>query len=156
MPTEYEDYAALFERYRKHFTDALTSLPPEALNWRPPVAAAGETAATNTPAAIATHTAGAQRYWIGQVIGGLPAQRDREAEFRAAPASAAEVIAVYNDSAERVRLVLAGRMPEDLEQFVEYVGETITQRRLIVRMLTHTAEHWGELMLVRQLWEARP
>jgi hypothetical protein len=154
MPTEYEDYAALFERYRKHFTEALSALPVEALNWRPPVTGGDEGVVTNTPAAIATHVAGAQRYWIGEVLGGLPAERDRDAEFRAAPEDASQVVAMVNAAAERVRVVLAGRMPEDLEQFVEYVGETITQRRLIVRMLNHTAEHWGELMLVRQMWEA--
>lgn len=155
MPTECEDYAAVFDRYRRYFTEVLAALPPAALNWRPPVPVQGDTPASNTPAAIAAHVAGAQRYWIGEIIGGQPAQRDRDAEFRASAAEAGPIIAQLEAAAERVRGVLAGLQPADLEQTVVYVGETITQRRLIVRMLTHTAEHWGEFMLIRQMWEAQ-
>ncbi len=155
MPTECEDYAAVFDRYRQYFSLVLEVLPPEALNWRPPVRAEGEALASNTPAAIVAHAAGAQRYWIGEVIGGEPAQRDRDAEFRTAVTDAAPLTTLLNATTGRVQAVLAGLAPADLEQTVVYVGETITRRRLIVRMLTHTAEHLGELMLIRQLWEAR-
>jgi hypothetical protein len=155
MASETSDFAAVFERYRKYLAEALAALPPEALNWRPPVKAEGDAPLSNTPAAIATHVAGAQRYWIGEVIGGVPAQRDRDAEFRAAAAAAGPIIEHLNATGERVQAVLAGLGPADLEQTVVYGGETITRRRLIMRMLAHTAEHWGELMLIRQLWEAR-
>jgi len=155
MTSETSDFAAVFERYRHHLAEALAALPPEALNWRPPVKVEGDAPLSNTPAAIATHVAGAQRYWIGEVIGGVPAQRDRDAEFRAAAAEAGPVIEHLNATGERVQAVLAKLEPADLEHTVMYVGETVSWRQLITRILTHTAEHWGEFMLIRQLWEAR-
>jgi len=155
MPSETSDFAAVFERYRNYLAEALAALPPEALNWRPPVKAEDEAPASNTPAAIATHVAGAQRYWIGEVIGGVPAQRDRDAEFRVAAAEAGPIIDHLSATGKRVQAVLAGLGPGDLEPMVDYRGEIITRRHLILRMLAHTAEHLGELMLIRQLWEAR-
>jgi uncharacterized damage-inducible protein DinB len=149
MTPELEDYAAVFDRFHRHFAEALAALPPTALNWRPPLEAAG----ANSPAAIARHVAGAQRYWIGEVLGGQPAHRNRDAEFSTPAASAAELVGVLEAANTQVRATLAALDPANLDQSVDYGGETVSQRRLIVRMLTHTAEHWGELMLARQLWE---
>ena len=114
MPTAVEDYLSLYERYWQRYTELLLPLPAAALNWRPPVTGAGADPATNTAAAIAAHVSGGQRYWIGEVIGGVPAQRDR----------AAELALVVDDASQ------------------------------VVARLQAAAEHWGELMLVRQLWEA--
>lgn len=149
MSPELEDYAAVFDRFHRHFVEAVGALPPAALNWRPPL----DAAAANSPAALARHVAGAQRHWIGEVLGGQPAHRNRDAEFSTPADSAAELTAVLEAANARVRAALAALDPASLDQPVEYGGETITRRRLIVRMLTHTAEHWGELMLARQLWE---
>src|SRR5260221_11451400 len=81
MPTAVEDYLSLYERYWQRYTELLLPLPAAALNWRPPVTGAGVDPATNTAAAIAAHISGGQRYWIGQVIGGGPAQPHRPAHL---------------------------------------------------------------------------
>ena len=155
MPTEIEDYTSLYERYWKLYTELLAALPAEALNWRPPVAAEGA-AATNTPAAITAHVSGGQRFWIGEAIGGVPAQRDRAAELRLTAADAGQVTALVSAAAEVVGGVLRAQTPPDLERMVMFNDREVTRRWLIVYILGHTAEHWGELMLVRQLWEAAP
>ena len=154
MPTEIEDYISLYERYWKLYTELLAALPAEALNWRPPVAGEGGAAATNTAAAIAAHVSGGQRHWIGEAIGGVPAQRDREAELRLTAANAGQVIALVQAAASVVRGALTAQTPADLERTVAFSGREVTRRWLIVYILGHAAVHWGELMLVRQLWEA--
>jgi len=154
MPTEAQDYLSLYERYWQRLTELLSALPPAALNWRPPVAGEGAAAATNTAAAIAAHVSGGQRYWIGEVIGGVPAQRDRAAELALVVDDASQAVAQVNAAAERLRAVLGAQTAEDLELTVTFNGQPVTRRWLIVYILGHTAEHWGELMLVKQLWEA--
>jgi len=154
MTPELDAFIQHFERYRAAMAEALNALPAAALNWRPPLAAAGEAAATNTPAAIAAHVAGSQRYWIGEVLGGQAAHRDRDAEFRAAADDTATALAHLDGAAEVVRTTLAALTPESLDRTVVYNQNPVSGRWLILRMLGHTAEHWGELMLVQQLWEA--
>jgi hypothetical protein len=158
MPTEAQDYLSLYERYWQRLTELLSALPPAALNWRPPVAGEGAAvgagaAATNTAAAIAAHVSGGQRYWIGEVIGGVPAQRDRAAELGLVVDDASQAVAHVNAAAERLRAVLGAQSAADLERTVTFNGQPVTRRWLIVYILGHTAEHWGELMLVKQLWE---
>jgi uncharacterized damage-inducible protein DinB len=150
MPTETEDYLQQYERYWQQYKELLAALPAEALNWRPPVT--GDSG-TNSAAAIVTHVHGGQRLWIGQALGGVPAHRDREAELRVVAADAGEVLARVDAAAERVRATLAGLTAADLEKTVMFDDEPRTYRWMIVRMLAHAAEHWGELQLVRQLWE---
>lgn len=154
MPTEIEDYLSQYERYWKLYTELLAALPAAALNWRPPVAGEGAAAATNTAAAIASHVSGGQGYLIGQVVGGLPFARDREAELRFVAEDAGQAITLVNTAADRVRAALSAQTPADLEQTVVFRGKDVTRRWLIVYILGHAAEHWGELMLIRQLWEA--
>ena len=151
MPTEMEDYLNQYERYWKQYKDLLAALPAEALNWRPPVT--GEAGATNSAAVIITHVHGGQRLWIGEALGGVPAHRDREAELRVVAADAGEVTARVDAAAERVRATLGGLAAADLEKTVVFDDAPRTYRWMIVRMLAHAAEHWGELQLVRQLWE---
>jgi uncharacterized damage-inducible protein DinB len=153
MTTELESYAALYARTQQRFAEALAGLPSAALNWRPLPATADEAQATNTPAAIVTHVAGSQRYWVGQVIGGQATERDREAEFAATAATADEVLAHLAEAGRRVASTLAGLTAEALETTVPYRDERVTRRWLLMHILLHSAEHLGELKLVRQVWE---
>ena len=64
------------------------------------------------------------------------------------------MVALVAAAAERVRATLAAQTADDLAQTLTFNGQPVTRRWLIVYILGHTAEHWGELMLVWQLWEA--
>src|SRR5260221_11750409 len=100
MPPAVEDYLSLYERYWQRYTELLIPLPPAALNWRPPVTGAGADPVTNTVAAIAAHVSGGQRHWIGEVIGGVPPQRDRAAELALGVGDASQVGARLARAAE--------------------------------------------------------
>ena len=65
----------------------VADLPAEALNWRP--IEASDDHAMNSLAVLAAHVAGAEHFWITEIIGGRPATRDRDAEFVTVAAGAA-------------------------------------------------------------------
>ncbi len=79
MNPELDHYLHMIEDLRGQVRDVIASLPAEALNWRPlPASDAHE---TNSLAVMAAHVAGAEHFWIAEVIGGEPTTRDRPAEF---------------------------------------------------------------------------
>lgn len=63
----------------EHYLHMIADLPAEALNWRP--APGVDDHAMNSLAVLAAHVAGAEHFWIAEVIGGRPATRDQSAEF---------------------------------------------------------------------------
>jgi uncharacterized damage-inducible protein DinB len=156
MLAELETYAQFYEAFRQKTEEVLAGLPEEALNWRPLPPAESAAPETNSLASLAVHSAGAARYWVGAVVAGQTATRDREAEFRATADSTTAALAVVDEAVARVQAVLAGLSPEALEETVTFQGRTVTRRWLIVHILAHTAEHLGQMALTRQLWEARP
>jgi uncharacterized damage-inducible protein DinB len=152
MMAELETYARFYEAFRLEAEKLLDGLPGEALNWRPLPPAVGETTETNSLASLAAHTAGAQRYWVGAVVAGQTATRDRDAEFRATAEGARAALSAVDEADARVQAVLAGLTPEALEETVTFQGRSVTRRWLIVHILAHTAEHLGQMALTRQLW----
>src|SRR4051794_35795658 len=84
MTAELDNYIDFVKQIEKQALEVLDGLPPEALNWRPlPEAPGVDAHATNSLAVMAAHLAGSMRHWVGEVAGGRPAHRDRDAEFRA-------------------------------------------------------------------------
>ena len=55
---------------------AIAGLPIKALDWSPGPE-------MNSLAVLAVHAAGAERFWIGDMVGQAPSGRDRDAEFHA-------------------------------------------------------------------------
>ena len=68
------DFLLLLEEKHADFEAALAGLPPEAINWQP-------CAGANSLAVLAVHSAGAERFWIGDVAMQEPLERDRPSEF---------------------------------------------------------------------------
>jgi uncharacterized damage-inducible protein DinB len=152
MTAELEEYLSFFEEYWGQVHKLLADLPPAALNWRP--LEGGDEHATNSLAATLTHVAGAQRYWVGDVAGGRPGQRDRAAEFKAQAGDAAELLGRLEAADEVARQVLNGLTSEQLDQTVESRGRTVSRRWAVLHALEHLALHTGHMQLTRLLWEA--
>jgi uncharacterized damage-inducible protein DinB len=154
MSPELEQYAQAFDRLHAEAAAVLKDLPPEALNWRP---LEGDES-TNSLASTLNHLAGSERYWVGEVAGERPAHRDRDAEFRARAASAAELQALLDQAAALTRETLGRLPPAKLDETVT-VGmgreRTVSRRWAVVHALEHIAVHVGHMQLTRQLWQAR-
>ena len=144
------EFLRLLEEKHADFTAALEGLPLEAMNWAP-----GE--GMNTLAVLAIHTAGAERFWIGDVAMGEPLKRDRPAEFATRDASAGQALARLDSSLAYARSAIERLSTGDLaaSRVNARDGKTTTVGYALLHALEHTAMHAGHAQLTRQLWEAQ-
>ena len=146
-------YAEIFERMGSLHSDmeqAIERLPQEALDWIP----APE---INSLSVLVTHTAGAERYWIGDVIGQDESGRVREDEFHVKGISAEKLIESLDETLSHTRGVLASLNLEDLEVVCTSPrdGRKFTVAWSLAHALEHTALHLGHMQIIRQLWDQK-
>jgi hypothetical protein len=79
MIAESANYLDRIEDLRTQVSGLIADLPTDALNWRP-LDGNGDDA-TNSLAVLAAHIAGAEHFWIGEVIGYHSKTRDRDSEL---------------------------------------------------------------------------
>jgi len=152
--SELDNYLQRIEGLRGQVGKLIADLPAETLNWRP---IEGEDEhATNSLAILVAHVAGAEHFWIGEVVGGRPATRDRDAEFATKASDAASLVRLLEQIGAETREVLTGLNPEDLEGSREARGRTIPVRWCILHVVDHTALHLGHMQLTYQLWMGGP
>lgn len=143
-------YFNRLEELHRDLNRALEGLPAEALNW-------SSGPEMNSLAVLAAHTAGSERYWIGDVVARDDSQRDRAAEFRIQAGSAAELIARLDAALAHSRSVLERLTLSDLD---EKRTEPPQQREVTVawalfHALEHMAVHLGHMQLMHDLWQAQ-
>jgi uncharacterized damage-inducible protein DinB len=141
----------LFDRFQELHNDmerVLQELPQEALDWVP----GGD---TNSLGVLAVHTAGSQRFWVGDVVAGEPSARDRDAEFHVRGLDAAQLVERLQRSLRFSRGVLEELSLEDLSAVrVSPINQReITVGWALAHALEHTALHLGHMQLTRQMWE---
>jgi uncharacterized damage-inducible protein DinB len=150
MYPELDSYLQMIDDLREQVGALLAGLPAEALNWRP--LEGFEEHATNSLAVLATHIAGAEHFWIGEVVGGRPPTRDRDAEFVAAAADASELIHRLETVGAETQSVFSALTEAGLEGTREARGRTIPIRWCILHVIDHTALHLGHMQITYQLW----
>lgn len=143
-------YTDLLERLTALHTDikgALDGLPPEALDW-----VAGPQ--INSMAVLVAHIAGAERFWIGDVVGQRPSGRDRAAEFKTTGLDAAALTARLDAALATSADVLATLATGDLATRCRAPGQDrdFTVGWALLHALEHGTTHLGHLQLLRQLW----
>jgi uncharacterized damage-inducible protein DinB len=144
------DMQERFETLYKAIETAVQGLPAEALDWKPGPE-------MNSIAVILAHTAGAWRYWAGDVAGDLPSGRVRSEEFETFNVDAAEMLGRLNAALETTRQVLAQLDASRLDE-VRTAGMFDEQRTVgwaLLHALEHTALHAGHVQMTRQLWDQR-
>lgn len=148
MEPFYADFLEHLHTLHEDMARALDGLPRDALDWAP----AEE---MNSLAVLVVHTAGAERYWIGDVAGQRPSDRDREAEFRARGLDAAGLVRRLAEAEAVSREVLAALTLEDLQgqRTSPRDGRQFTVGWALAHALEHTGTHLGHAQIVRQLWE---
>ena len=145
-----KDYLNILETLHEECKAQIMGMNQSELDWRP-----GDD--MNSLAILAAHIAGAERYWIGDVVMGESSDRDREEEFATAGVSL-ETLSDRMDSA----LDYARRAFERLT--VDQLGEMRISPRdgrefrvawSIAHVLEHTALHLGHMQITNQLVNAR-
>jgi uncharacterized damage-inducible protein DinB len=150
MLNEIENYLAVLQDLRGQVKKLLQGLDGEALDWQP-IQEKGELA-TNSMTAMAVHLAGSENFWIKEIIGGQPIQRNRDAEFASKGAGASELIARLDASGKDTEKVLPSLTAANLEETRKFRDRTVTVRWAILHVIEHTAMHIGHMQLTRQLW----
>jgi len=148
MQSFYTEYLDNLNDLHTDILQTISDLSQEALDWSP-------FSGGNSFTVIITHIAGAEKYWLGDVVAGAPSGRDREDEFRGKNLTFAELEVRLQES-----LAYAGDVLENLG-----LGDLETTRRsprndqevtvawALDHALKHTAIHLGHVQITRQLWE---
>lgn len=143
----FQDYLQRLEALHRDIWRAIADLPPEALDWSP-----GPD--MNSIAVLAAHTAGAERYWIGDMIAGDSSSRVREEEFRTMDLDSTTLAALLTEALVHSRGVIESLGLDDLETLrTSDQGESHSVGWCLAHALEHTAQHLGHIQLTRQLWE---
>ena len=150
MITELANYLERLEDLRGQISGLVAGLSAEALNWRP-LQGTGDHA-TNSLAALAAHSAGAEHFWIAEVVGGRPPTRDRRAEFATLAASSAEIIRLLENAALETGEVFLTLKNTDLVDTRQTAGRTVPVRWCLLHVIDHTSLHLGHMQVTFQLW----
>ena len=150
MDAELTSYLDMIEDLRCQVGELVSGLPADALNWRP-LEEEGDKA-TNSLAVLATHIAGAEHYWISEVIGGRPPSRDRDAEFAVRVEGASQLASLLDHTGVETREVLSALTSDDLDGVRSARGRTVPVRWCILHVIDHTALHLGHMQITYQLW----
>jgi len=151
MNSEIASYLEWIEELRSQVRGVIKDLPTEALNWRP--VESTDDHATNSLAVLAFHIAGAEHFWISEVIGQHPPTRHRPSEFITIAPHADELVAKLNDLAKETRQTMSNLTAVSLDQTYTGRDQTFTGRWCIMHVIEHTSLHLGHMQLTYQLWQ---
>ena len=145
-----EDYAERLGVLHSGMHQIVEGLSTAALDWVPGPG-------MNSLSVLVAHVAGAERYWIGDVAGQDPSDRDRDAEFRTHGLDASELQTRLANAFDHSRRVLEGLTLADLEatRISPRDGRPFSVAWCLAHALEHTALHLGHMQVSRQLWEYR-
>ena len=150
MISELDNYLERIEDLRGQVADLVAGLPAEALNWRP--IEGRDDHATNSLAVLAAHVAGAEHFWIAEVIGGRSATRDRDAEFVTVAATPAELLQILEKVSQETKEVLSALSESDMSDMRQARDRTVAVRWGILHVIDHTSLHLGHMQITYQLW----
>lgn len=150
MLTPFEDCLERLQALHAGIKCAIKGLPQIALDWVP-----GPD--MNSLGVLVVHVTGAERYWIGDVVGRDPSGRDRAAEFRARGLGEAALKKRLDETLAHSRVVLEKLTLSDLEtlRVSPRDGREFTVAWSLAHALEHTALHLGHVQITRQLWDQR-
>ena len=150
MISELDNYSNRLEDLRGQVLHLVADLPAQALNWRP--IEGKDDHASNSLAVLTAHIAGAEHYWIAEVIGGRVATRDRDAEFVAVAANAEEAARLLEKTAQETKEVFSTLGESDLSGVRQAKDRIVPVRWCILHVIDHTALHLGHIQITYQLW----
>ena len=151
MLTILAEYAERLQFLHAAIEQIINGLPQAALDWTPGPE-------MNSIHVLAVHVAGSERYWIGDIAGNDPSDRDRDAEFRSGGLDTHALIDLLDRTLAHSRAVLEGLELADLEELrvSPRNGRQVTIAWCLAHALEHTALHLGHMEITKQLWEQNP
>ena len=153
MLTELECYYHRINDLRNQINQLITGCSTEALNWRP-LQSNGDPneQSINSIAILCEHIAGAEDYWISEIIGNSPEIRNRIAEFLIIAQDKSELIKRLDKTNQRTSDVFKNLSNDALNEFRIVDGHEVHVRWGIVHVIDHTALHLGHMQITYQLY----
>jgi uncharacterized damage-inducible protein DinB len=150
MLTFFSQYCDILEYSYSLLAKTLEGLPREALDWVP-----GQD--MNSLCVLVVHTAGAERYWVGNVAMGESSGRDRAAEFSAKGWDEDALKKRLDETLAYTRQAVARLTLEDLDKpcISPRDGRQTTIGWALMHALEHTSLHLGYAQITRQLWDSQ-
>jgi uncharacterized damage-inducible protein DinB len=126
---------------------AIRDLPQAALDWVPGPE-------MNSIGVLVIHLTGAERYWIGDLVGEDPSSRVRADEFTRQGVTLEALFARLEATLAHSRAVLENLDLANLHQefYAPAQQKKYTGAWCLLHALEHTAQHAGHLQLARQMW----
>lgn len=148
MQPFFRDYWAILQRHHEAIDRVLDGLAQEALDWSP-------APAINSIGVLAAHTIGSERFWISDVVAQTPTNRDRDAEFRSAEVTPAELRARLASAAAEIYAILDNLTLEQLAESRRSPRHEheFTVAWALAHVLEHTGLHVGHMEVTRHWWE---
>ena len=112
----------------------------------------------NSMVVLVVHTAGAQRFWVGDVVGGDYSARDRDAEFTAKGLDFEALKKCMMDVEAHTLKTLQALTLDSLAEMRSSWRDESEQYSVawaLEHALWHTGLHLGHLQITRQLWDQR-
>ena len=127
---------------------AIVDLPDEALDWLPGPE-------MNSIGVLVAHSLGSIRFWIGDVAGGSPSGRVRDAEFQSSGVTVARFVERSREIIAHSQSVLSNLTSVELNalRIVPKSDREVTVAWAILHALEHAALHAGHIEITRRLWE---
>ena len=144
----FADYVDNLADLHTDMMKAVRHLPAEALDWVP-------FPEGNSLSVLIVHTAGAEKFWIGDVVANESSGRDRPEEFRVRNLTLQDLEARLNESLGYAELVVGKLELEVMEakRIDPRNGQEVTVAWALAHALKHTALHLGHIQITRQLWD---
>jgi len=148
MELFFRDYFDHLQKLHGEIELVLQDLPQGALDWTP-----GN--GMNSLGVLAVHVAGAERYWIGDVVAGESSNRNREAEFYTQGVTVSELNERLSASLDFSRIVMEGLRLNDLHELrvSPRDGRQFNVGWVLNHALEHIAIHLGQMQITRWFWE---
>ena len=112
MDPQVRPFVQSLDRLHQDLFEAVEPLTDREVNWAHPQL-------SNTIGILLRHSAGSERYWIIERVGGRPVVRDRDAEFGREPLAKDAVVAELRAAYDEVRGVLESLRAADLTREIE-------------------------------------
>ena len=148
MEPYFEEYLDRLNYLHADCVSAIDGLPQDALDWVPGPE-------MNSMCVLIVHLTGAERYWIGDVVGTDKSDRVRKKEFQAQGMDTSALEKRLSDTIAYARGVLDMLTIHDLDltRISPRDGKEFSIGWALAHALEHTALHVGHIQITRQLWE---
>ena len=142
------DYLERLQSLHEDMKDTIKGLSQAALDWVPGPG-------MNSLCVLIVHTAGAERYWIGDVACQDPSDRNRGTEFEVKDLASDQLAMRLDRGLIYVRKAMENLRLSNLKEIriSPRDNREYTTGWALAHALEHTALHLGHAQLTRQLWE---